>query len=514
MSKQRTLTNQASSTQFALADLYTKQWASLAIIIFSLIVRLILVYEGGQYFFPDERRYFNSQNVARLILEGQGKQAFSALTSRAEHLGFRAAGVIPALVENVFASTSKIPATFFSIFSVLNIFLIWKLSQRAGASQKESFYALLVASFSQVLLYYTRHIFPYDLALFFGLLALYLALSNRPNFITNFACGVSGFLCFITYNGYWLLTVFAMAVAAIKYTKTFSQFIKKSFLIIAGFTLPLGATIFFAQSLRRDLVAGYLDFASTIKHGAFSEGWKFPFVFLGHAENGYIFILGLLSIYAIYIFWRFPKKNIESFGLWVSGTIFIYLCLVIPSTVLHIFVVYGRTARVLVPFIALLAARGLTELENQKRFGEKAVSIVLVILFFQFTWNYWNIASISYPIDLAKKAHEQFPGFQLSADNTYLGKPPVCQINEYVAINFKYIYPTPDPIPQIEGTTLLSVPHPINFIPYQYEGLTPQQREPFRKDIVEMKLLRVNPDVQIVDVFGQPIINCINGNQE
>jgi len=514
MSKHRIVTEQPSPTQFKLTEFYTKQWTALAILILSLLIRLFLVYKGGQYFFPDERRYFNSQSVADLLLEGRGKQAFSALASRSEHLGFRAVGVIPALVERFFVPNSKIPATFFSFFSVLNIFLIWKIAQRAGANQKESFYALLIASFSQVLIYYTRHLFPYDLALFFGLLTLYIALSVQHNIITSFACGVSGFLCLISYNGYWSLAIFAMLVAAFRYANTFSQYVKRSLLILVGFSLPLGAMIIGAQSLRRDLITGYLNFASTIKHGAFSEGWKFPLVFFWYAEYWYIIILGLLSIYAIYILWKFPEKSNGSFSLGISGVIFIYLCLLISSTVLHIFVVYGRTARLLIPFIVLVSARGLTEIENQKPFRRKFVVIILVLLFVQFIWNYRNSASISFPIDLANKAHEQYPGFQLSTDKTYLGNPPLCQFGEYVAINFVYIYPEPIAIPPIEGLTLLSVPHPFNFMPYQYEGLMPQQRELFRVNKIEMKLLMVNPDVQILDAFGQPVNKCIDDNQE
>src|SRR5262249_38534505 len=143
----------------------------------------------------------------------------------------------------VVGTSLVLPAIFFSLFSVFNLYLIFLLSQRLGASFKEGLYALLIASSCLSLLYYSRHIFPYDIALSFGLLALYIALRENQTLRTSLACGGLGFLCFITYNGYWSLASFGMLVHVLVNSKSITQIFQKAFLTAMGFLTPLGLLV-------------------------------------------------------------------------------------------------------------------------------------------------------------------------------------------------------------------------------------------------------------------------------
>jgi len=172
----------------------------ISILLISLILRWILILRGEQYFNSDETRYLVSLDAARLLWQGQLGEALRQFTISPEHLGFKVLGLIPALTEHLIGPSLVIPALFFSFFSVLNLYLIFLLSQRGQTTPNESIYALLFAASCMSLLYYSRHLFPYDMAMSFGLVALYVALSRNQNVKTSLACGSLSFLCFITYN--------------------------------------------------------------------------------------------------------------------------------------------------------------------------------------------------------------------------------------------------------------------------------------------------------------------------
>jgi len=84
----------------------------------------------------------------------------------------------------------------------------------------------------------------------------------------------------------------------------------------------------------------------------------------------------------------------------------------------------------------------------------------------------------------------------------------VCQYRDYIAMNVKYIYPAPASLPEIKTNVLLSEPHPINFLPYQYEGYSPAERNMFRKESIRMELIRIENDAQVLDLFGE-LKSCV-----
>ena len=449
----------------------------------SLLLRWILVLRGGQYYFSDEGRYETSRSFVALAAAGKFSEAFSQLFTAPEHLGFKILGIPPAWVERITRESYVFPALFFGLFSVLNLYLIFLISRRVGVSERESLFALIFAASSLSLLYFSRHVMPYDPAMTFGLAALYIALNNAPNFKSSLACGALAFACFITYNGYWPLAALAMLAHLLWVNRNLSTIIQKGLSTATGFLLPALLLIAAAASSGVDLLQEYRLFAATVSQGSFDEGWSLPFEYFWHTEYLVFMALSVLSIVAIA---HALRRRVNHPILWAGAITFLYASLIIPSVFLHSFVVYGRLARQMIPFFILLAAGGIVSVERSYSSGRNVTRIVLAIILIQAVWNYKSSFELSYPREFAQQAQAQYPDFEFSEKRHTFGAPTFCQNNGFIIENVKYFVTPPEPNPLVQGQHLLSAPHPVNFLPYQYEGYTYEQRQALRELQIEM----------------------------
>jgi hypothetical protein len=117
---------------------------------------------------------------------------------------------------------------------------------------------------------------------------------------------------------------------------------------------------------------------------------------------------------------------------------------------------------------------------------------------------------VSYPREFIQMAQEQYPAFKMSIKRTYTGAPPVCKYKNFVITNTKFFYPLPEPVPRFEGEQLISVPHPMNYVPYQYEGNSPENRRVFREQKIKMELYQVDFDKNLLVL--EEITSCIAVN--
>jgi hypothetical protein len=464
-------------------------WIVFIILLISLLLRWILIIRGGQYYISDETRYEVSRDAARFLLQGQLGEALRQFTISPEHLGFKVVGIIPALMEQLAGTSLVLPAMFFSLFSVLNLYLIFLLAQRSSSSPNVPLYALFFAASCLALLYYSRHLFPYDMAMLFGLLALYTALARNQSNRTSLACGGLSFLCFITYNGYWPLAGFAMLINVLGNDRKINEILKKTVFTAAGFVAPLVLLIIVMLGSGTDMLAAYRLFATSITQGSFEEGWSLPFEYFWHTEHIGILILGLFAVYAIF---GNSKDKQQYVTLWAGGAIFIYVCLLIPSVFLHWFVVYARLARQMLPFLVLLSAQGLALMEERKLVSHPITVTLLALLFLQAAWNFGISYQLHYPRQFSERLKAQFPTFDFSSKRMAYGAPAVCQSKGYVIENVKYFLSAPETTQQVKGEVLWEVQHPVNFLPYQYEGYTPEQRQGFREQQLKMRFYRVD----------------------
>ena len=468
-----------------------RKWVVISVLLVSLALRGILIVRGGQYYISDETRYEVSREAARFLSQGQLGEAVRQFTLAPEHLGFKVVGIIPALFEHITGPSLALPAIFFSFFSVLNLYLIFLLSKRDPISSREPFYALLIAASCLSLLYYSRHLFPYDMAMSFGLLALYTGLRPQPDIRTTLSCGGWSFLSFITYNGYWPLAGFAMLAHVLTTGKTLTAILQKALSTVIGFLAPLGLLILGVRVLGTDMISEYRYFATSITQGSFEEGWSLPFEYFWHTEHWVFLIVGLFSVYALREIFRTHRKLTR---VWAGGLIFVYLCLLISSVWLHSFVVYARLARQLLPFLILLAASGLAQLEQHTRARYPLATATLLIVVIQAAWNFGISYQFHYPRQFTEELQAQFPGFEFSSKRMAYGAPTVCRSNSYVIENAKYYLTAPEMTPPVKGTVLRDVQHPVNFLPYQYEGYTPEQRQEFRERPLRMRFYRVDDE--------------------
>ena len=485
-------------------------WTVLSILLVSLVLRWILILRGGQYYIADETRYEVSRDAARLLAQGQLGEALRQFTISPEHLAFKVIGIIPALLEQLVGPSLVLPAMFFSLFSILNLYLIYLLSQRGQVSINEPLYALFFASSSLSLLYYSRHLFPYDLAMSFGLFALYLATTQPQTTKTSLACGGLSFLCFIAYNGYWALAGFAMLVNVLLEERAVARILKRAIWTAAGFVAPFVLLIIVLLATGTNMISALRLFATSITQGTFEEGWRLPFEYFWHTEHLTILVIGLLSVVSAIHFFRTKHRYA---GVWISGIVFIYLCLFIPSVLLHSFVVYARLTRQLLPFLILLSAHGLALFEERKQVSHSLIIVLLAGVFIQAAWNFKASYQLFYPRQFSETLQSQFRGFEFSTKRLAYGAPTLCQSNGYVIENTKYFLSAPESTPPVKGELLRDVPHPVNFLPYQYEGYTPQQRQEFRERQLKMRFYKA--DEEFLSNPEREIKNCaIQGDKE
>lgn len=483
-----------------------RYWIVVALIFLaSTLLRWILVFQGGQYYFSDEARYQTSQQMTELLLQGKIGDAGLLLFSTPEHLGFKVIGIVPALLEKIFGQSLVVPAMFLSLFSVLNLYLIFLLSKRVRASPAEALWTLLFASLSQCLFFYARHFMPYDSAMTFGLLALYVGLADKPGIRTSVACGVLSLLCFITYNGYWTLAALAMIVHVLYKSQTIREAIQKGISLGLGFMLPLVALMASSAQLGINLLEKYRRFAGTVTQGRFEEGWSLPFAYFWHAEHFLFVLLALLALYAL-----LRGKDRKAVVLWGGCLLFIYLCLVLPSVFLHSFVVYGRLVRQVVPFLILLSANGFISISQDIQFGRTVALAALLVVLVQAAWNFNLTFHVAFPRDFVRQVQSQYAGFHFSPKRFLFGAPEVCEDNGYAMQNAKYFLAAPEVAQPVPGEILLSASHPVNFLPYQYEGYTPEGQQAFRKAQLKMVFYKLNPEfAKPQDLKKIGIMSCL-----
>jgi hypothetical protein len=483
------------------------KWVVIGILLISFLLRCILILRGGQYFNSDETRYEASREAARFLWQGQPREALQQLTILPEHFGFKVMGLIPALVEQIVGPSLVLPAIFYSLFSLFSLYLIFLLARRGQVSShdREPLYALFLAAACLSLLYYSRHLFPYDMAMSLGLWALYVALARDQTPGMSFACGLLSFLCFITYNGYWPLAGFAILVNILMKNKTAGKILQTALATAAGFIAPLALLILGMRWLGTDLIGEYRLFSTTITQGSFQEGYSLPFAYFWHTEHAVILILGVFALIAM----LHQFKDFRAYTmLWMSAFGFIYLCLVIPSVFLQYFVVYARLARQLIPFLVLLAAQGIVLLETRAVSGRRITALVFVVVFLQAAWNFNYFYKLHYPRDFAAEMMARFPEFEFSSKRLAFGAPVICQNNGYIIENAKFYATLPEEIRQVKGQLLVSVPHPANSLPYQYEGDPPEVRQVYSKLKLRMNFYKADKEF-MSESNRMDIKNCL-----
>jgi hypothetical protein len=429
----------------------------------AFLVRAVLIFQGGQYYWPDERLYRVSQSAAECLAQADLGCAFRTLM-RPEHTLFTVLGVIPALIEQYRGASARIPALFFAIFSVLSIWILATIARRLGADKREALLAAALLACSTTWTYYSRHLLPYDVSMAFALAALLVAVHKHVHFTHAWLCGAICGAAFLSYSGSWPLVGFVLLVPPLFGADEWRQRLRVAICVLAGFVVPVLALFVLSSLAGGVLLDDYLAFAATVTQGSFAEGWSLPLAYLWHAEHALALLwLGCLIAAAV----AMPDGTRRS-QIAVTGVVMVYGALVVMSVVAGVFVVYGRTARALVPLLCLLTAEQIHRVAG--RYSTRPVyAIVLSAIALQ--------AAVNLRVPTIQVFPDRFKQIARSASSGAF----------YVYAD--HIYPLPEPVSTDGAVVLAEAAHPLQYLPYQYEGFTPDQRRALRTVDIRMRLL-------------------------
>jgi hypothetical protein len=443
---------------------------TVATLALAVLLRLSLIWGGGQAYWPDETRYLAARSAVINISRGEIKAGCLELIGTADHLFFKIIALPPALLDQWLGVSVRREAAYFSLFSVLAIALLGKCARTAGASRREAWLAVFLATCSNSLFYYSRHLFPYDVSLAIFMVSLALGLrpaSPRISFIVGVVAGLG----FLTYVGYWLLGGAILVLHVLKAPSMRAAELRAA-AAAAGLALPIALAVIAARELGGDLVASFRSFSTTVFQGDFGRGHAFVWQYLWSAEGVMLIFWILAGAYSL-IMGRRQRFSSPPWS-WLGMAAALYLGLVVFSDIHPTFVVYGRTARMLTPFACLLAAWGANDFwaRAKLRDGQAFAGLALI----------GSAAALNFASPFAITFTPQFmsEGAKLVAAS----KPGLFHYE-----NAHWMRPgeTADDGSR-PGETLLTRRHPLQFEAYLFEGYNEAQRAYLTSHDIRMKL--------------------------
>lgn len=442
-----------------------------AILAVAFIARLVLVMSGGQLYWPDEDRALQSRVIVEEFEAGEPLAAWARATESAHPL-FKVLGVLPALVEVHYASDARPTAAFFALFSVLNIWLLARIARRLGADAVESSLAALLFAASTSVLYFSRHLFPYDAAMTFGLLSLYAGSKADGCWRESVVCGVCAALCFLTYFGYWTLGGAACVIHVLR-DRSWRHVIRRGLRTVIGLAMPLLLLIGVAAATGGRVIANTRSFMSDVNQGVFAEGWRVPVEYLWEAEHG-LLLLWIAAVVISVVAWR-RWLDVPRVRVGLMGALFTYGTLAVLSTGLEAFVVYGRLARQLVPFFCLITAAVLAQaIARRPATARLAFPLLAAAIVLQAAVNARPVFA------------QQFPREFIPRGEAAAGRLGASRATPLYAAHLYPPAPVDEPVDHVEA---LAAAHPLQFRPYQYEGFTPRERQFLRSADIRMRML-------------------------
>ena len=444
------------------------------VLLVSFWLRVTLIAAGGQFYWPDEKRYLHSRQAAEAILAADFKKAAADLY-RPDHFLFKVFGVIPAVFENISGPDPRIPAYFLAMISTLNIWLIWKIALSAGARRREAFIVACLLACSNSFFYYTRHLLPYDLATMFGFLALLAALKHSGNTAAAFICGLSAAGAILAYTGSWALAGFAVTVGVVWHPFSIQNFFKRLVFSGIGLVAPFLAihAAYFCGGFGNRWLQSLAVFSRSITQGSYEEGWRLPFEYLWHSEH---LLLVAWCAALVWCLWEVKNGNrSRRVLLGIAGVVFIYSTLALFSVGLKMFVVYGRLARQLVPFFCILMGYCVERLFLAGKKARIAASLACGLIVIQAAFN------------LRRPLSQVFPPEFLARAGEYLSRAGE---DNFAVLYAHHLIPKKSSQPPAEPMeTIISAQHPLQFLPYQYEGYDQEQRRWLRSHDIGMRLV-------------------------
>lgn len=454
-----------------------------AVLAASLALRLVIVVRGGSYYWADEKRYEPARAAVAAVLRGDLSTAAGELLSTSGHIGFRWLALIPAAAERLVTGEARDPrwcSGFFALFSVANLLLVWCIARRVAPTEREAALALAIAACSNALFFYSRHCFPYDASLTFLLFAVYLSVGPSTK-ATSWLVGACGGIGYLVYNGYWSVGAVVLAFHVLDGRASIGQRLRRGVLAGGGLLLPIVAAFGVARLAGHDLVADSVLFAGTVNQGDFGEGWRFVGEYLWVADGPLWIVMGALILAGLA---RCVARGEAAHWLrWVAlvaalGALWIVFCDLVPK-----FVLYGRTVRAAVPFLALAAAGAIEQL---RRSAPRPAA--LLVSGAALAACAGGLAMMAAP--LRQVFPREFRRMAERVSTELRQRDPAAVLETRFA---EYRAGPEPPAPPPPHRELLRRPHPHQYRPYLYEGYTRAQRPFYHAADIAMRLIQLDP---------------------
>lgn len=479
-----------------------------ALLVGAWLVRILLAWRGGQYYWPDEMNYLVGGRFADAIGRLDLGAALSRLLETPYHTGFVVVGALAAAVSGLarvaFGASALDPdglgpdavgASLLALGSVACIGLVHALARRARASRAEAFLAALLVASSASMTYFSRHLVPYDVSLALGLLAMWIGIGEGRGDARSAACGLVAGCATFTYFGSWMIGGMAIGLHGLRAGRSIPAIVRRA--AVAGLSAVTPFALLTVASLlrgQRPYLLAVREFAGTINQGSFSEGWSLPGVYLWAAEHGLLLVWIAGCAGAAWLALRKDEARARC-GLWLGAAASIYVLLLVTSTGLGLFVVYGRLARQLVPFLCLATACAFARLAPRLHVP---IGAALAGVLFLGGLGLVHPFTMRYPRDAQREAlrtigsvpcSSTIAGCEFTCDYLrYL--PPTSR--GYVLLNAHILWPMTGSRPAPRGRELFRYEHPESYFPYQCEGYTPQERALLRSTDISMRLIELD----------------------
>ncbi len=458
---------------------------AMGILAVALALRLYLVAQGGAFFWTDEKRFNASREAVAALAENDVRGAAFFLFSTSDHIGFRWLALVPATVERLtFGSApphARMAAGFFALFGVANLFLVWRIAQRLAQDEWEPVLALAFAASSNALFFFSRHCFPYDASLTCFLWAALVSLGpgqGRQSLWAGVLCGLG----YLVYNGYWSVGAVVLVLDVVWRRETFAARTGRAMAGFAGLLAPVAAVAGVAWLLGFNLVRDALEFSGSVNQGDFGGGWKLILDYLLVADGALSVGLAAMALAGLVVAVR--RWSPAPWLRWVTASLLLFAVWIFFSDVVHQFVLYGRTVRAAVPFLALAAAGAAGSLLRPALPGVRRAILAG-----------GAVLCVAGAAQMIAPLRQVFPvEFRARADIVKaeaLRRDPTLVFQTLFA-DYLYDYEFPEePPPHRE---LLREPHPQHYLPYLYEGYTADQRPRYMGHDTAMRLVQLETD--------------------
>jgi hypothetical protein len=479
----------------------------------SAALRFIACCRGGQYFFGDEERYDRSVRLYLALAHGDWRAA-RAVLAMPEHALFAWVGAAATAIQHLLAQatvfgdwgrhpegilfTVGLGACVLSLFSTANILLVYRLARSLGGDREEALWAALLMAASNTSFYFSRHLLPYDCAIFAGLLALAVGLRAPVSWRAAASGALAACACLL-YNGYWFLPP-ALASSLLVAWRRQPGRLRLSGLWAAGFALGLGIPLM-AGTLAG--CSGYwatmAAFGRSATQGLFSEGWSLPWAYLWESEGPIGAAAAACVILAVGSELGRGRTPGARLLAWFAALAVGYGLLALSSSGLGLFVVYGRSVKPLVPFLCLAAGWALRLLISGRGWLRAAAAAALAVSgALHIESHLGRVFPREFEISVLRAWGN--PKRTLSVSGSlYVPVAMAVERPDLALVNAQFLYPIRGYIGFPPGETILTAENPLSYRPYQYEGFTPRERAILRSNDVSMRLIRLAEPAGVPD---------------